>query len=107
MITTVTVIFVMLLFVYRSFITVALLLAMVGIELAAARGIVAFLALHDVIRLSTFATNMLVSLAIAAGTDYGIFFIGRYHEARHNGEDRKTAYLTAYRGVAMLSWPPA
>src|ERR1700689_1147526 len=98
----VVVTFVMLLFVYRSFITVALLLAMVGIELAAARGIVAFLALHDVIKLSTFATNMLVSLAIAAGTDYGIFFIGRYHEARHNGEDRKTAYFTAYRGVAHV-----
>ncbi len=102
MIATVTVIFVMLLFVYRSFATVALLLAMVGIELGAARGIVSFLALHDIVKLSTFATNMLVSLAIAAGTDYGIFFIGRYHEARHNGEDRKTAYFTAYRGVAHV-----
>ena len=102
LITTVAVIFVMLLFVYRSFITVALLLAMVGIELAAARGIVAFLALHDVLTLSTFATNMLVSLAIAAGTDYGIFFIGRYHEARHAGEDRNAAYFTAYRGVAHV-----
>ncbi len=102
MITTVVVIFVMLLFVYRSFVTVALLLAMVGVELAAARGIVAFLALHDVIKLSTFATNMLVSLAIAAGTDYGIFFIGRYHEARHAGEDRRIAYFTAYRGVAHV-----
>jgi putative drug exporter of the RND superfamily len=102
MIATVTVIFVMLLFVYRSVVTVALLLAMVGIELAAARGIVAFLALHDVIRLSTFATNMLVSLAIAAGTDYGIFFIGRYHEARQAGEGRTSAYYTAYRGVAHV-----
>ncbi|WP_428341164.1 RND family transporter [Mycobacterium sp.] len=102
MITTVAVIFVMLLFVYRSFITVALLLAMVGIEVATARGIVAFLAMHDAIRLSTFATSMLVSLAIAAGTDYGIFFIGRYHEARHAGEDRRTAYFTAYRGVAHV-----
>ncbi len=102
MIATVTVILIMLLFVYRSFATVALLLVMVGIELGAARGIVAFLALHDIVKLSTFATNMLVSLAIAAGTDYGIFFIGRYHEARHNGEDRKTAYFTAYRGVAHV-----
>lgn len=102
MIATVTVIFVMLLFVYRSVVTVALLLAMVGIELAAARGIVAFLAEHDVIKLSTFATNMLVSLAIAAGTDYGIFFIGRYHEARQAGEDRTRAYYTAYRGVAQI-----
>ncbi|WP_292974949.1 RND family transporter [Mycobacterium sp.] len=102
MVTTVVVIFLMLLVVYRSVITVALLLAMVGVELAAARGIVAFLAQIDVIRLSTFATNMLVSLAIAAGTDYGIFFIGRYHEARHAGQDRETAYFTAYRGVAHV-----
>jgi putative drug exporter of the RND superfamily len=102
MLATVTVIFVMLLFVYRSVVTVALLLAMVGIQLAAARGIVAFLAQHDVIKLSTFATNMLVSLAIAAGTDYGIFFIGRYHEARQAGEGRQRAYFTAYRGVAHV-----
>ena len=46
MIATVAVIFIMLLLVYRSFITVVLLLAMVGIELAAARGIVAFLAIR-------------------------------------------------------------
>jgi len=102
MVTTVTVIFIMLLFVYRSIATVVVLLAMVGIELAAARGIVAFLGLHDIIKLSTFATSMLVSLAIAAGTDYGIFFIGRYHEARHAGEDRTTAYYSAYRGVAHV-----
>jgi len=102
MVTTVAVIFIMLLFVYRSVTTVILLLAMVGIELAAARGIVAFLGDHDIIRLSTFAVNILVSLAIAAGTDYGIFFIGRYHEARQAGENREQAYYTAYRGVAPV-----
>jgi len=99
---TVAVITIMLLFLYRSITTVWLLLAMVGVELAAARGIVAFLGDHDVIRLSTFATNILVSLAIAAGTDYGIFFIGRYHEARQAGESRERAYFTAYRGVAPV-----
>jgi putative drug exporter of the RND superfamily len=102
MVITVAVITIMLLFLYRSITTVFLLLAMVGIELAAARGIVAFLADHDVIRLSTFATNILISLAIAAGTDYGIFFIGRYHEARQAGESRETAYFTSYRGVAPV-----
>jgi RND superfamily putative drug exporter len=101
-VTTVAVIFIMLLFVYRSVITVILLLAMVGIELAAARGIVAFLSYHDFFRLSTFSTTILVSLAIAAGTDYGIFFIGRYHEARQAGESREQAYFTAYRGVAPV-----
>jgi putative drug exporter of the RND superfamily len=99
---TVTVIFIMLLLVYRSVSTVLLLLAMVGIGLVAARGIVAFLGYHEIIGLSTFATNILVSLAIAAGTDYGIFFIGRYHEARQGGDDRETAYYISYRGVAHV-----
>ena len=39
---------------------------------------------------------------IAAGTDYGIFFIGRYQEARQAGEDRETAFYTTYRGVAHV-----
>ena len=92
----------MLLLVYRSIITVILLLVMVGVELAAARGIVAFLGHNDIFVLSTFAINMLVFLAIAAGTDYGIFFFGRYQEARQAGEDRETAYYTTYRGVAPV-----
>jgi putative drug exporter of the RND superfamily len=99
---TVVVIFIMLLLVYRSVTTVMLLLGMVGIELAAVRGIVAFLCHIGVIGLSTFAISILVALAIAAGTDYGIFLIGRYHEARQAGEDRETAYYTAYRGVAHV-----
>ncbi|MEZ0364412.1 RND family transporter [Mycobacterium sp. pUA109] len=95
-------IFTMLFLVYRSVTTVALLLAMVGVELLAARGTVAFLALHGWFRLSTFAVTLVVALAIAAGTDYGIFFFGRYHEARQAGEDRETAYYTTYRGVAKV-----
>ena len=92
----------MLLLVYRSVITVILLLVMVGIELAAARGIVAFLAYNNFLVLSTFAINLLVALGIAAGTDYGIFFFGRYQEARQAGEDPETAYYTTYRGVAPV-----
>ncbi|QZA05876.1 RND family transporter [Mycolicibacter heraklionensis] len=102
LVATVSVISLMLLLLYRSISTVALLLAVVGVELAAARGIVAFLGHNDLIGLSTFAINILVTLAIAAGTDYGIFFIGRYHEARHAGEDPETAYFTTYRGVAHV-----
>ena len=91
-----------LLLVYRSIITVILLLLMVGIELQVARGIVAFLGDQGFIGLTTFAINLLISLGIAAGTDYGIFFIGRYHEARQAGEDRETAYYTTYHGVAKI-----
>ncbi|MDT5145149.1 MAG: putative drug exporter of the superfamily [Mycobacterium sp.] len=96
------VIFIMLLLVYRSVITVILLLLMVGIELQMARGIVAFLGDHQIVGLSTYAISLLVSVGIAAGTDYGIFFTGRYQEARQAGEDRETAYYTTYRGVAKV-----
>jgi RND superfamily putative drug exporter len=96
------VIFTTLLLVYRSVITVIVLLMMVGIELQVARGIVAFLGNQGMIGLTTFAVNLLVSIGIAAGTDYGIFFFGRYHEARHAGEDRVTAYYTTYHGTAKI-----
>jgi putative drug exporter of the RND superfamily len=99
---TIGVIFAMLLLVYRSIRTVILVLAMVFIELAAARGIVAFLGYHDLIGLSTFAVNLLTTLAIAAGTDYAIFLVGRYHEARQAGEDRETAFYTMYHGTAHV-----
>jgi RND superfamily putative drug exporter len=99
---TMAVIISMLLFVYRSIITVLLTLFMVVIGLSAARGVVAFLGYHDLIGLSTFATQLLVTLGIAAATDYAIFLIGRYQEARTLGEDRETAYYTMFRGTAHV-----
>src|ERR1700754_177858 len=101
-IVTVAVIFTMLLFVYRSITTVVLLLIMVGIQVQAARGVVAILGELHLVGLSTFAVNLLISLGIAVGTDYGIFFIGRYHEARQAGEDKETAFYTTYRSVAKV-----
>jgi putative drug exporter of the RND superfamily len=99
---TVAVIFLTLLFVYRSIITVILLLQMVAIELQVARTIVAFLGHLGLIGLTTFAVNLLVSICIATGTDYGIFFIGRYQEARQAGESPEAAFYTTYRGVAKV-----
>src|ERR1700754_5204313 len=99
---TIVVILIMLLFVYRSIVTVLLVLAMMFLELAAARGIVATLGYYDLIGLSTFAVNLLTTLAIAASTDYAIFLLGRYHEARASGEDRETAFYTMYHGTAHV-----
>jgi len=93
---------VVLLFVYRSVITVVLLLVMVGIELLVARGIVAYLGHNNLFGLSIVATNFLVALGMAAGTDYGIFFFGRYQEARQAGENPERAYYTTYRGIAPV-----
>lgn len=96
------VIAVMLLFVYRSLMTMLIVLATVAIELVAARGVVAVLANTGVIGLSTYATNVLTLLAIAAGTDYAIFVVGRYQEARSNGLARIPAYYDMYRGTVHV-----
>ncbi|AZA69629.1 MMPL family transporter [Mycobacterium avium subsp. paratuberculosis] len=96
------VIIVMLLWVYRSIVTVLITLMMVGVELTAARGIIALLSYKNIIGLSTFAVNLLVLLAIAAGTDYAIFILGRYQEARGVGEDREKAYYTMFHGTAHV-----
>ncbi|WP_046300418.1 MMPL family transporter [Mycobacterium sp. UM_Kg27] len=93
------VIIVMLAIVYRSAATVALALVMVGFEMGSARGLVALLGHHGLLGFSTFVVAMLSSLAIAAGTDYAIFLIGRYHEARNAGEDPETAWYTMFRGT--------
>jgi RND superfamily putative drug exporter len=99
---TLVVIALMLMFVYRSIVTTILILLMVFVELGASRGIVAFLGNANVIGLSTFATSLLTLIAIAAGTDYAIFLIGRYQEARGDGEDRETAYYTMFHGTAHV-----
>ncbi len=99
---TLVVIAIMLIFVYRSIVTTVLTLLMVFLELGASRGIVAFLGNTGVIGLSTFATSLLTLIAIAAGTDYAIFLLGRYQEARGAGEDRETAYYTMFHGTAHV-----
>jgi RND superfamily putative drug exporter len=99
---TLVVIAVMLVLVFRSVVTMILVLLMVFLELGAARGIVAFLAHFGIIGLSTFAVNLLTLMVIAAGTDYAIFAIGRYQEARGAGEGRDVAYYTMFRGTAHV-----
>jgi RND superfamily putative drug exporter len=99
---TFVVIITMLLLVYRSVTTVLLALSMVVTGLMSARSIVALLGYHDLIGLSPFATSLLVTLAIAAATDYAIFLIGRYQEARSAGEDRERAYYTMFRSTAHV-----
>ncbi|MDT5218867.1 MAG: putative drug exporter of the superfamily [Mycobacterium sp.] len=99
---TIGVIALMLLFVYRSLLTMILVLITVLIEMSAARGIVAFLGNAGVIGLSTYATNLLTLLVVAAGTDYAIFIVGRYQEARGAGEDRESAFYTMFEGTAHI-----
>ncbi|MEX7471640.1 RND family transporter [Mycobacterium adipatum] len=99
---TIVIIIVMLLIIYRSVITMLVTMTMVFVGLLSARGIVSFLGYYQVFGLTTFATSMVVTLAIAAATDYAIFLIGRYQEARRSGMDRESAYYDMFHGTAHV-----
>jgi transport protein len=101
-IVTIFLIIAMLLIVYRAPSTVLMPLASVLFEMLIAKGVVSTLGHFGVIPLSSFAVNMVVSLTLGAGTDYGIFLMGRYQEARQLGESREEAYYTAYRSVSPI-----
>ena len=92
----------MLFLVYRSVSTLAVPLYGVLFELLVAKGVISTLGHLGYLELSSFAVNIVVALTLGAGTDYGIFLMGRYHEARLAGQGREEAYYTAYRGVAPI-----
>jgi RND superfamily putative drug exporter len=99
---TVVVIALLLFLVYRSMITAAIPLVAVGLSLAVTRPIVAALADHGVIEVSIFSVSLMSAMVLGAGTDYGIFLLGRYHENRRNGLDADSALIGAYRSVAPI-----
>lgn len=99
---TIILIMVMLLVVYRSVSTLLVPLVSVLIQMLVAKGVIATLGHLGVIPLSSFAVNIVVALTLGAGTDYGIFLLGRYQEARQAGESREAAFYTAYRSVAPV-----
>ena len=99
---TIGVIFVMLLVIYRSLKNAILALILVRFELYAAEGIVATAGDLNIIGLTPYAVSMVTMLTIATGTDYFIFLLGRYHEARSRGQDREQAYYSAYNGVVHV-----
>lgn len=101
---TIGVIMVMLFSLYRRVTTVIMVIFTVMIELTASRGVVAVLANAGIIELSTYSTNLLTLLVIAAGTDYAIFLLGRFHEARYAGEDRSPPTTPCTAVPLTSSW---
>ncbi|TMS53121.1 RND family transporter [Mycobacterium sp. DBP42] len=92
----------LLLVVYRSPITAAVPLASVGLALAVARPVVALLGEHGLVEVSVFSVALMSAMVLGAGTDYGIFLLGRYHENRRAGLPPPDALADAYRRVAPV-----
>src|SRR6201995_2432088 len=99
---TILLILVMLMFVYRSPPTLLPVLLGVLIEMLFAKGLISFLGHHGLLELSSFAVNIVIALTLGAGTDYGIFLMGRYHEARQAGESREDSFYIAYKNVTPI-----
>jgi putative drug exporter of the RND superfamily len=101
-IVSVIVIIIMLLLAYRSVARALIPLMGVLLILATARGVVSFLVGLHILGISSFAMNMLIALVLGVATDYGIFYIGRYNEARRAGEDMESAYYTAVANTTHI-----
>jgi RND superfamily putative drug exporter len=101
-IVTIVVIIVMMLLAYHSPTRVLIPLAGVLITLATARGVVSFLVGHQIIGISSFAMNMAVALVLGVSTDYGIFYLGRYHEAGRAGLDKESAYYASVSNTSHV-----
>lgn len=98
----VAVIIVMLLAIYRSVVTMLVSMVIIGLELFAAQSVTAAAGYLNIIGLTPYAVSMVTMLALAAGTDYVIFLLGRYQEERAKGLDREDAFYVAYHGVSHV-----
>ncbi|ORJ59696.1 RND family transporter [Mycobacterium simiae] len=98
----VAVIVVMLLAIYRSVVTMLVSMVIIGLELFAAQSVTAAAGYLNIIGLTPYAVSMVTMLALAAGTDYVIFLLGRYQEERAKGLDREDAFYVAYHGVSHV-----
>ena len=94
---------IMLLLVYRSIVTTLIQLFMTFVALACVARSRGGSGLQQRFGLTTFAANILTMLAIAAGTDYGIFLVGRYQEAAP-GRRRPRNRVLHHIQVASPRW---
>ena len=85
---------IILLVVYRSVITAVLPLLAVGVGLVVARGIVAGLGLFGM-PVSQDAQALMTVVVLAAGIDYSVFLISRWHEQIRAGEPWEEAIASA------------
>jgi RND superfamily putative drug exporter len=102
LLTTLGVVAIILIFVYRSPILWIIPLLSAVFALALAGGIVYLLASKDIIDVDGQSQGILSILVVGAATDYALLLIARYREELHLHEDRFDAMRAAYKGV----WEP-
>ena len=102
LLTTLGVVALILIFVYRSPVLWIIPLLSAMFALTTAGGIVYLLAKNNIIDVDGQSQGILSVLVIGAATDYALLLIARYREELHLHENRFDAMKTAYKGV----WEP-
>ena len=102
LLTTLAVVAVILIVVYRSPILWIIPLLSALFALSTAGGIVYLLAKNDIIDVDGQSQGILSVLVIGAATDYALLLIARYREELHFTDNRFVAMRAAYKGV----WEP-
>jgi RND superfamily putative drug exporter len=102
LLTTLAVVAVILIVVYRSPVLWIIPLLSSLLALSTAGGIVYLLAKNDIIDVDGQSQGILSVLVIGAATDYALLLIARYREELHFTDNRFVAMRAAYKGV----WEP-
>jgi RND superfamily putative drug exporter len=102
LLTTLAVVAIILIFVYRSPVLWIIPLLTSLFALSTAGGIIYLLAKNDIIDVDGQSQGILSVLVIGAATDYALLLIARYREELHHHENRFDAMRAAYKGV----WEP-
>ena len=97
--TTLIVVAIILILVYRSPVLWIIPLLNAGIALGFATMIVYYLAKNDIVDLNGQTQGILDVLVLGAATDYALLLISRYREELHRYESRYEAMRRAWRGV--------
>jgi RND superfamily putative drug exporter len=102
LLTTLGVVAIILIFVYRSPVLWIIPLLTALFALSTAGGIIYLLAKNNIIDVDGQSQGILSVLVIGAATDYALLLIARYREELHHHENRFDAMRAAYKGV----WEP-
>jgi uncharacterized membrane protein YdfJ with MMPL/SSD domain len=100
LLTTIGLVLVLLIIIYRSPILALLPLVAVGITQQVINGLLSYGVKADLFDVSSMSASIMTILLFGAGTDYTIFLISRYREELHSEHNHMLALRKAFAGVA-------
>ena len=100
-IATALLVLIILLVIYRRFVTVLLPLITIGVSVMSAQGVVSALAQLG-LGVSAMTLALMTAMIVGAGTDYAVFLISRYHEYIRSGADSDLAVQQALSSIGKV-----